>query len=106
MALAAALCMPAGTFAFAQSAGQDMHAAGTDTKDAAKDVGHGIAKGTEKAYDATKNGTEKVVGKGKHNTKKAYHKTKHGTKHAAHKTANATARTADKVSDHTQTAPQ
>jgi hypothetical protein len=53
--------------AIAQSAGQDMKNAGTDTKDAAKNTGSGIKKGTKKAYHKTKSGT-----------KKAYHKTGHG----------------------------
>lgn len=50
--------------AVAQTAGQDMKNAGTDTKDAAKSAGAGIKKGTKKAYRKTKSGT-----------KKAYHKT-------------------------------
>jgi hypothetical protein len=53
--------------AIAQSAGQDMKNAGTDTKDAAKSTGSGIKKGTKTAYRKTKNGT-----------KKAYHKTGEG----------------------------
>ena len=56
--------------AFSQDgAKQDMKNAGTETKDAAKDTGHGIFKGTQKAYHKTKRGT-----------KKAYHKTKRGVK--------------------------
>jgi hypothetical protein len=53
--------------AIAQSAGQDMKNAGSDTKDAAKSTGRGVKKGTKKAYHKTKSGT-----------KKAYHKTGHG----------------------------
>ncbi len=56
-----------GSSAIAQSAGQDMKNAGTDTKDAAKSTGSGIKKGTKTAYRKTKNGT-----------KKAYHKTGKG----------------------------
>ncbi len=53
--------------AVAQTAGQDMKHAGTDTKDAAKSTGSGVKKGTKTAYRKTKNGT-----------KKAYHKTGSG----------------------------
>jgi hypothetical protein len=61
-----------------QSAGQDMKNAGTDTKDAAKDVGHGVKKGTKKGYHKTRNGTKKVYNKTAKGTKKAYHKTGKG----------------------------
>ena len=53
----------------AQSAGQSMKDAGTDSKDAAKDTGHAVKKGTKKSYHATK-----------HETKKGYHKTTRGTR--------------------------
>ena len=79
----------------AQTAGQDIKHAGTDTKDAAKATGHGVAKGTTKAYDKTKAGT-----------KKAYHKTTAGTKHVVHKSATATEHGADKVEDKTDQHPQ
>ena len=55
----------------AQTASQDMKNAGTETKNAAKDTGHGVKTGTEKAYDKTSSGT-----------KTAYHKTANGTKTA------------------------
>ena len=46
-------------FAFAQDgAKQDMKNAGTETKDAAKDTGHGISTGTKKAYHKTIRGNE------------------------------------------------
>jgi hypothetical protein len=45
------------------TAGQDMKNAGTDTKDAAKDAGHGIKKGTVKTGRAIKHGTKKGVNK-------------------------------------------
>jgi len=70
---------------FAQTAGQDMKNAGHETKNAAKDTGHGISKGTRKAYDKTSEGTKTAYDKTKHGTKKAYHKTARGTKHVAHK---------------------
>lgn len=66
------------------SAIQDMHNAGRDTKDAAKDAGHGVKKGTEKGYNATKNGTEKGYNKTKRGTKRAWHKTENTTKGAVH----------------------
>jgi hypothetical protein len=90
----------------AQTAGQDIKHAGTDTKDAAKDTGHGVAKGTTKAYDKTKEGTEKGYDKTKAGTKKAYHKTTGGTKHVVHKSATATEHGADKVEDKTDQHPQ
>jgi hypothetical protein len=60
------------------SAKQDMKNAGTETKDATKDVGHGIAKGSKKAYHSTA-----------HGTKVATHKTADASKTAAHKTKKA-----------------
>jgi hypothetical protein len=90
----------------AQTAGQDIKHAGTDTKDAAKDTGHGVAKGTTKAYDKTKEGTEKGYDKTKAGTTKAYHKTTSGTKHVVHKSATATEHGADKVEDKTDQHPQ
>jgi len=63
--LAAALTFASS--AIAQTAGQDMKHAGTDTKDAAKSTGRGVKEGTKTAYRKTKNGT-----------KKAYHKTGEG----------------------------
>lgn len=67
------------------SAGQDMKQAGTETKDAAQDAGHGIAKGTKKAYHKTKHETKKVAHKTENGTKTAAHKTETGTKDALHK---------------------
>ncbi len=64
--------------AFAQ-VGQDLKAAGQDTKDAAKTGAHKTANGTKRAYRATKRGVKK------------------GT----HKVANATQRGAGKVADKT-----
>lgn len=64
---------------------QDMKNAGTDTKSAAKETGHGISTGTQKAYHKTSKGTKTAYSKTKHGTKKAYHKTAKGTKHVVHK---------------------
>ena len=44
----------ASCFAHAQTAGQDMHTAGHDTKDAAVDTGHATKHVTKKAYHGTK----------------------------------------------------
>ncbi len=52
----------------AQTAGQDMKAAGTETKNATKDAGKGVAKGTKTAARKTKNGTKKAVNKVKKST--------------------------------------
>jgi hypothetical protein len=71
LALSAAVASPV----YAQTAGQSMKNAGTDTKDAAKDTGHAVAHGTKTA-------THKTV----HGTRTATHKTVHGTKKVAHKT--------------------
>jgi len=92
VALSAALAvgMSAGV-AFAQQdtgAKRDIQNAGHATKDAAVDTGHGIDKGTHKAYHKTK-----------HGTKKAWHSTKSHSKRAAHKVHN----TVD--SDNTSAAP-
>ena len=59
----------------AQTAGQDMHKASADTKDAAKDTGHAVQKTTKKDTASTKSGTNK-----------AYDKTKEGSTVAANKT--------------------
>jgi hypothetical protein len=118
LAVAAALLVGGSApVVLAQTAGQDVKNAGTDTKNAAKDTGHGISKGTkkawhktangtDKAYDKTKEGTEKGYDKTAAGTKKAYHKTARGTKHVVHKSANATERGAGKVEDKTDQHPQ
>jgi hypothetical protein len=87
----------------AQTAGQDVKNAGTDTKDATKSIGHGIAKGTKKTVNKTKEGTDKAYDKTKEGTVKGYDKTKAGTKKVVHKSAKATSKTADKVSGKTET---
>lgn len=68
--------MSAGVSAAQQDTGakQDMQNAGHDTKNAVVDTGHGIDKGTHKAYHSTK-----------YHTKKAYRSSKYHTKRAAHK---------------------
>ncbi len=75
--------------ASAQTAGQDMHDAGHETKNAASDVGHGTA-------HATKTVAHKTV----HGTKTVAHKTAHGTKKVWHKTENLGDRVADKPQTH------
>jgi hypothetical protein len=64
----------------AQSAGQDLHHAGTDTKNAAKDTGSGVQKGTTKAYHGTKHTTTKAADKTKEGVTKGYDRTKEGSK--------------------------
>lgn len=86
--LAAALaCTPAlaiGQSSNKDTAGQDMHKAGHDTKDAAKDTGHAVKKRSKDAYHNTKHGTKKAWRSTKHGTKKVWHKTKGATKGAVH----------------------
>ena len=77
--LASAMVLGTGSFASAQTAGQDMKHAGHETKEAAKDTGRGIKHGTQTGYRKTKRGTKKVV----------------------HKSARATRRGAEKVEDKT-----
>jgi hypothetical protein len=86
--LAAALaCAPSLVFASQSSshedtARQDMHKAGRDTKNAAKDTGHAVKNGSKHAYHSTRNGTKKGWNKTKSGSKKAWHKTKGATKGA------------------------
>lgn len=47
--------------AYQESAGQDMKQAGTDTKNAAKDFGHGTKKAAKKSGHAVKKGTHKAA---------------------------------------------
>ncbi|MDP9038695.1 MAG: hypothetical protein M3O02_05385 [Acidobacteriota bacterium] len=82
---AALVCNPA----YAQTAGQDMHDAGHETKNAGSDVAHGTA-----------HATKTVAHKTAHGTKTAAHKTAHGTKKAWHKTENLGDRVADKPETH------
>jgi hypothetical protein len=94
-------------FAVAQaSAKQDMKAAGTDTKNAAKDTGHAASTGTEKAYHKTANGTETAADKTAAGTKMAYHKTANGTKTATDKTVNGTKTVGKDVGHGTKVAAQ
>lgn len=75
----------------AQTAGQDVHAAGTDTKNAAVNSGHAVKTGTVKGYHATAR-----------TTRTATHKTVNGTKTVAHKTADGTRTATDKTVDGTK----
>jgi hypothetical protein len=61
--------------AIGQTAGQDMHDAGHETKAAAQDTGHATKRTTGKAYHKTKHGTKKVANKTENGTKKVWHKT-------------------------------
>jgi hypothetical protein len=87
---------------------QDMKAAGTDTKNAAKDTGHAVSTGTKKTYNKTASGTKTVYHKTANGTKTATDKTVdgtktvgkdvgHGTKVAAKDTANGTKKVGDKI---------
>jgi hypothetical protein len=85
-------------FAVAQdTAKQDIKAAGTDTKDAAKDTGHAVSTGSKKAYHKTANGTKTATDKTVSGTKTVGKDIGHGTKVAAKDTANGTKKVGDKV---------
>lgn len=60
------------------TASQDMHQAGQDTKTAAKDTGSAVKKGSTKTYHATKKGATVVADKTKEGTTTGYDKTKEG----------------------------
>lgn len=76
-ALVGGLCLT--MTAGAQTAGQDMKAAGTETKNATKDAGKGIARGTKTAARKTKNATKKGVHKVASGTEKGAAKVKDKT---------------------------
>jgi hypothetical protein len=88
IAIAAALVVGIShNITFAQdTATKDIKKAGTETKDAAKDTGHAVSKGSEKAYHKTVSGT-----------KEAADKTSDASKTVAHKTSTTTKKTVDKV---------
>ena len=75
--LTSALVLP--TLGHAQTAGQDMHNAGTDTKNASVDTGHAVKHTTKKTYHKSKSGTAKVADKTKEGGTIAVDKTKEGT---------------------------
>ena len=64
---------------------QDMKNAGSDTKQAASEDGHGVSHGTKTAYRKTKSGTKTGYHKTVNGTKTGYHKTAHATKTGVHK---------------------
>lgn len=76
--LAAALaCAPAlavGQNSDKDTARQDAHRAGQDTKNAARETGHAVKNGTKHAYHKTKHGAKKVA----HKTKGAVRGAKNG----------------------------
>jgi hypothetical protein len=105
LALTSAMILSPAPFS-AQTAGQDVHNAGTATKDAARDAGHAVKKtsktsaaktksGTEKGYDKTKEGGTVAVDKTKETSVKAYDKSKEGVQ----KVADPSAAKKNKVTD-------
>ena len=91
----------------AQTAGQDVHNAGSATKDAAKDTGHAVKKtsqnaaaktksGTEKGYDKTKEGGTVVVDKTKETSVKSYDKSKEGVQKVVDPSAERKSKVTDK----------
>ena len=91
----------------AQTAGQDVHNAGSATKDAAKDTGHAVKKtshnaaaktksGTEKGYDKTKEGGTLAVDKTKETSVKSYDKSKEGVQKVVDPSAERKSKVTDK----------
>jgi hypothetical protein len=98
-AVAAFMTLASGSLGQAQTAGQDLHKAGTTTKNAAKETGSGVKKGTSEGYDKTKQGTKAAARDTEKGTTKAYDKTKEGTKAAAQGTKKGTTKAYDKTKD-------
>jgi hypothetical protein len=69
---------------------QDVKDAGSDTKHAATNVGHGVSQGSKTGYHKTVQGTKTGYDKTKVGTEKGYDKTKSGTEKGYHKTTQAT----------------
>lgn len=74
LASSLSLLMSASPLIGQEGAKQDLKHAGTETKDAAKDTGHGVAEGSKDAYHSTKRGTKKAYRKTKRGVKKAHRK--------------------------------
>ena len=98
--LAAALAAGLGGSALAQTAGQDMKNAGSETKAAAKDTGKATAQATKTTARKTKNGTKKAYHKTVNATKDAGEDTKAGAKEAGRRTENAGDAVAGKPEKH------
>jgi len=64
---------------------QDVKDAGSDTKHAATDVGHGVSQGSKTGYHKTVQGTTTGYDKTKSGTENGYHKTTQATKSGVHK---------------------
>jgi hypothetical protein len=94
---ASTIFLSAGLVLAQDGAKQDMKAAGTETKKAAEDTGHGVATGTKKAYHKTANGTKTATDKTVQGTKTVGKDVGHGTKVAAKDTANGTKKVGDKI---------
>ena len=70
----------AGTALFAQTTpGQDIHRAGQQTKDAAKDTGSAVKKTTKNTARKVKRGTKKTVNKGAAATERGANKVREKT---------------------------
>jgi hypothetical protein len=95
--VASGLVLAAGSPGQAQTAGQDIHKAGTSTKNAATETGSAVKKGTTTGYDKTKQGTTKVYDKTKQGTTKGYEKTKEGTTKGYDKTKEGATKGYDKT---------
>ena len=93
LALAAAFATASTSLAIAQTAGDDMHAAGHDTKKAATNTGHATKKVAKKTAHATKHGAQ-VTG---HDTKVVGEDIGHGTKVGAEKTGHGLKKVGNKI---------
>ena len=82
--LAATLAVASTGLAFAQTAGQDMHSAGHETKDAAVDTGHATKHVAKKTYHGTKHVAKKTGSATEHGAKVAGHDTKVGAEKTGH----------------------
>jgi hypothetical protein len=80
----------------------DVKAAGTETKDAAKDAGHDVKQGTTKGAQATENGARKATHATAQGTTTAAHATADGTKKAANATAQGTTTAAHATANETK----
>ena len=93
LASSLAVCVPPLSAGAQESAKQDMHAAGQDTKNAAVSTGHA----TKRVAHKTAHGTRVAARKTKNGTVTAGHDVAHGTSVAAHDTSHETRKLGDKI---------
>ena len=86
----------------AQTAGQDAHNAGADTRAAADNTGHAVKTGTKKTYHSTARTTHTAARKTTSGTRTGADKTKEGTTHVADKTKEGAVTGFDKTKEGTE----